>query len=230
MFRIDKSNQNSRFLVSTDIDWAPDFVLEYVLKFFDELNVQITWFVTHKSPILEKINNSGHELGLHPNFNNLLNGKEYNKNSFDIIHELQKVVPKAVSIRSHSATWSSQIHNQFNQLGLKNDCNIFYPFSSGIIKPYKSFNSLRLIPYCWSDDIHIAYGWDYKKTLNTLIGIDELFCIDCHPIHIYLNSNNLKPYNTVKYDLNNQKVVDKHVNNSDYGTRNFLEELIESKK
>ena len=63
------------------------------------------------------------ELGIHPNFNPLLDGKggsaEY------IIDQMLELVPEAVSVRSYSLVQSSRLHELFHRKGLIFDCNDF---------------------------------------------------------------------------------------------------------
>ena len=38
-----------------DVDWAPDFVLEYVSHYLIENNIKSTWLITYESPLIEKL-------------------------------------------------------------------------------------------------------------------------------------------------------------------------------
>jgi hypothetical protein len=39
----------------TDIDWAPDFVIDSVAATLVQIGVQTTWFVTHSSPAVDSL-------------------------------------------------------------------------------------------------------------------------------------------------------------------------------
>jgi hypothetical protein len=92
------------------------------------------------------------ELGIHPNFNFLLNGDfRYGKSVEEVIKYYKDIIPEALSVRSHSMTQSSFILDKFEKYGLLYDCNTFIPYSSAIIiKPYKYWTkNLIKIPYFW---------------------------------------------------------------------------------
>jgi len=96
-----------------DIDWAHDEVLSYTIDLVEEADVYATWFVTHDTPLLERLReNPKFELGIHPNFNNILAGKydpDNGKSAEQVIDKLLSIVPEARSVRSHSLTQSSKL-------------------------------------------------------------------------------------------------------------------------
>lgn len=62
-----------------DIDWAHDEVLNDTIDIVERAGVAATWFVTHDTPVLERLkHNPNFELGIHPNFNYLLQGNSKN--------------------------------------------------------------------------------------------------------------------------------------------------------
>src|ERR1044072_8120400 len=74
--QIDLSRQetweNTLFL-TFDLDWASDEVLARTIDHVEAADVDATWFVTHETPLLERLRaNPKFELGIHPNFNPLL--------------------------------------------------------------------------------------------------------------------------------------------------------------
>ena len=58
--------------VSLDIDWAHDEVVRDALALLEEYDVAADWLLTHDSPVLGEVCATGHRVGLHPNFNVLL--------------------------------------------------------------------------------------------------------------------------------------------------------------
>jgi hypothetical protein len=56
---------------TSDIDWAPDEVIEDMLSIFDKYNQKCTLFATHESGSIINAKNI-HEIGIHPNFNSLI--------------------------------------------------------------------------------------------------------------------------------------------------------------
>ena len=86
----DKTFKNKIFL-TFDLDWCNDEVLENTLNLIEINNLKATLFFTHKTSLLDRINkNKNIEIGIHPNFNKLLDGKSINdKNIYEVI-ELNK--------------------------------------------------------------------------------------------------------------------------------------------
>jgi len=135
-----------------DIDWACDDVLAYTIDMVEEAGVYATWFVTHDTPLLERLReNPKFELGIHPNFNNILAGKydpENEKNAEEVVEKLLSIVPEARSVRSHSMTQSSQLLQLFVERGLTHDCNHFIPHQTGIdLCPWYLWNGIVKVPY-----------------------------------------------------------------------------------
>jgi polysaccharide deactylase WbmS-like protein len=206
-----------------DLDWACDAVLEDCINLVDEADVPATWFVTHQTPILERLRaNKKYELGIHPNFNHLLEGKGSDVES--IIDELLTIAPNAKSIRSHSMVQSSRLMDIFLRKGLSYDCNHFVPEQSAIeLRPWKLWNGLTKVPHFWEDDATCIYQ---KNT-----PIKELACrkglkiFDFHPIHVFLNTENIERYETTKYIHSDGNALLEH-RYTGIGTRTHLLELM----
>lgn len=86
-----------KIFLTFDIDWASDEVLEYCLEIVEKAKVKATWFATHKTPLLKRIlENPLFELGIHPNFNPLLEGNFcYGKNYKEVLEYYLEIVPNA---------------------------------------------------------------------------------------------------------------------------------------
>ena len=214
-----------------DIDWCSDEVLEYTLDLLDQFDAKAIFFVTHHTKLLNRIEkNKNFELGIHPNFNFLLNGNfRYGKSIDEIVKYYLEIVPNAKSVRSHSLTQSSPILDAFKSLGLKYSFNTLIPFSSNIeIKPFRLFNGMIEYPHFWEDDVHCIYRWDWdvEKYLNH----KGLKVFDFHPIHIFLNTEDLSRYNKARPYLQDFKKLKEFVNNKTYGTRDFLIDLLKKNR
>src|SRR5258708_1040997 len=96
-----KNNFENKLFLTFDIDWASDEVLGYTLDLLEKYTICATFFVTHETPLLTRIrNNPRFEMGIHPNFNFILNGdSRYGKNPAEVIDYYLKMVPDAVSVR-----------------------------------------------------------------------------------------------------------------------------------
>lgn len=220
-----------KIFLTFDIDWCSDKVLSYTLDIIEKYDIKATFFVTHDTTLLKRMKaNSNIELGIHPNFNPLLNGDyRYGKNIDEVIECYKKIVPEAVSVRSHCMTQSSPILDSFEKLGLSYDCNTFVPYSSNIeIKPYKHWtNNLIKVPYFWEDDVHCIYNWEWN--LEQFTSYKGIKVFDFHPIHIFLNTEHLGRYEKSSEWSNCEKNLPKH-RYEDYGTYSFLIDLIKGSK
>ena len=69
------SSWEDKIFLTFDIDWCSDEVLSFTLDIIEKNNIKATFFVTHETLLLERMrDNPKIELGIHPNFNFLLNG------------------------------------------------------------------------------------------------------------------------------------------------------------
>ena len=99
-----------RLFLTVDLDWAPDWAIADCLDLVEEARVAATIFVTHDTPLLARMRaNPRIELGLHPNFNPLLDGLASQGSAETVMRGLQRIVPEARAVRSHSMTQSSRL-------------------------------------------------------------------------------------------------------------------------
>lgn len=181
-------------VLTLDIDWACDEVLADSIDLVERAGAPATWFVTHDTPLLERLRaNDNFELGIHPNFNPLLDG-DGNVNSAErIIDKILAIVPEAVSVRSHSMVQSSRLLELFRRKGLRFDCNHFIPEQSGILlKPWRLWNGMMKVPHFWEDDATCIY--QEGTAVRDLVWRNGLKVFDFHPIHVFLNTEDLARY------------------------------------
>jgi len=223
------STWQDKIFLTFDLDWCSDEVLSYTLDIVEEYDIKATFFVTHNTPLLERMRaNPKIELGIHPNFNFLLEGDfRYGKNIEEVIKYYKDIVPEAVSVRSHSLAQSTKMLDSFEEFGLIYDCNTFIPFSSGIeVRPYNITNKLIKVPHFWEDDVHCLYEWEWN--VEKFIKYKGIKVFDFHPIHIFLNTEDLDRYNRykqIKVNFNSKSELSKY-RYSGYGTYTFLLDLI----
>lgn len=181
--------------ITLDIDWAHDEVLWDAIELLEGAGVKATWFITHQTALLEKMRaNRKFELGVHPNFNFLLNGdNRLGKNAKEVVERLLHIVPEAVSVRSHSLTQNSNLLAMFKTLGLTHDCNHLIAEQTGIIlKPWLLWNGLVRVPFFWEDDL--ACIEKTNTPINGLLKRKGLKVFNFHPIHIFLNTESMERY------------------------------------
>ncbi len=188
---------SQRIFLTFDIDWVCNAILEDAICLLEEAGVAATWFVTHQTPLLDRLrSNPNFELGLHPNFNNLLNGlvtKANSNSAAQILDELLEIVPEAKSVRSHSMTQSSRLYDLFAERGLTHECNTYISSTSQIILyPWKTWHGLTKVTHFWEDDLNaLGVHVDTVALAKQAVGL-KVF--DFHPIHLYLNTENINRY------------------------------------
>lgn len=202
----DISTWKDKVFLTFDIDWASDDVLAYTIDILESADVEATWFVTHHTPLLARLrDNPKFELGIHPNFNFLLTGDPRNgRDADEVVGRLLEVVPEAKAVRSHSMTQSTNIQKLFAKMGLSHDCNHFVPEQASIeLKPWNCWNGLVKVPYFWEDDVACIYP--RNRPVTELAQRSGIKVFDFHPIHIFLNTEDLKRYNdcrSIHHDSN----------------------------
>jgi len=202
-----------------DIDWVNDYVLADTLNIFIDNNIKCTLFATHYSDLLTNLDTDLFEIAIHPNFNPLLNNKS-NKNASELIDDLKEIFPNSIGIRSHSLVNSTYLFDTFNQKGFLYESNLLLPYQK-LIKPFELWNKLVRIPFNWEDDIHCMYNKNFNS-LGIDNNIDDVIC-NLHPIHIFLNTENLERYFKIRTNYKNTKVLKNAINKtSTLGVRDLL--------
>ena len=122
---------------------------------------------------------------------------------------------------------SKVIFYQFYR-GYHDDVSFFIPNNNdNIVYPWKYWNNnLIKVPYFWEDDIHLSYNPEWN--VNRYIKYKGIKVFDFHPIHILLNTEDIKRYEQNKMHQNNFDKLLEARNKQNHGINNFLIELIES--
>jgi len=210
-------------LFTVDIDWAAEAVIADTIELFSTYGAHCTLFSTHKSNELLGIDRSLFEIGIHPNFNALLQGKGGDPDL--IIDTLKSIHPEAVGVRSHSLTQNGWLLNKFLEKGFEYEVNHFLPYHHGI-KPFLYYNGMVRIPFNWEDDYHFAHGFSFNDSLINLAD-EGLSIFNFHPIHIYLNTEHNARYESVKHRLHDVRFLQSYRNESKVpGTRDILISLL----
>ncbi len=186
--------------ITLDIDWAPDFMIDFVAEKLAAKRVKATWFVTHQSPAIDRLRQHPglFELGIHPNF---LPGSTHGTTTSDILHHCMGLVPEAISMRTHALVQSSPLLAQvMKKTPITIDVSLLLPYMPELqpVEYYWQGNRLLRIPYFWEDDLEMERPspcWHLAPLLEASKGL-KVF--DFHPIHIYLNSANMEPYQALK--------------------------------
>ena len=222
---VDKEASYNRPFLTFDVDWAHDDVIYDTLNLVDRYSVKTTWMMTHSTDIEFNIRKSGHEIGIHPNFNPLLMGDSSNGISAEhIVVDLLTKFPESKVVRSHSVVQSSRLSHLFYRLGLRFESNDYLPsraFES--IHPFISEIGITKIPYFFSDELTCLA--DYTN-LPELCLRGGLKVFDFHPIHVFLNTESLDRYEFTRPFHRKPKELIKYRYDG-FGTRSRLIELLE---
>lgn len=199
--------------ITFDMDWANDDVMKFFYEVVCELDICGTLNVTNDSSVLDLIRKEGRlELGIHPNFNRLLQNEEQYGSAETIIKELRQVVPEAVSARSHSLVTGSHISELFFENGIRYESNILYfPYWGGCLRCYKDYMGLIHVPFIFEDDVFLisrdkyAMAWYFENCESPVV-------FNFHPIHLFLNTENINRYEESKKYYHNYIQLKTYVN------------------
>lgn len=220
--------QSTPFL-SIDIDWAHDAILQYTIDILSRYAIPVTWFATHDTEILKQISdNTNFEIGIHPNFNNLLNQADNSLCPRKVMDQMCSFVPNAKITRSHSLTQNSYLLDLFASYNINYESNLFIPSYSKIsLKPWRHWNGLTRLPYLWEDDVSCVLDSQQTLGIKDTLKLPGLKIFDFHPIHIYLNTETLERYEQTRFCHNNPTAL-RDYRFSGYGTCDRLYDLLEN--
>lgn len=207
----------NKVVLTFDLDWCADNVLEYLLDKLIKNSVPSTFFVTHKTPLLEKIREYNFfELGIHPNFNN---NSSHGSNYKEVIDYCLNIIPDAISCRPHGLMVSSNKLIYMMEKGIQIDCSIFMPNVVNLENFNLSVNEHKIlrVPYNWEDDYEF-YQKDKKYKFSDIQNLKNKI-LGFHPIHVYLNSDSQKHYEMYKKNIEFTK-------NMGIGTETMLDDVI----
>ena len=187
-------------VITIDTDWAPDCTIDFVADQLLAHQVRATWFVTHMSPAIARLQQHAalFELGIHPNF---LPGSTHGDTPDVVLCHCMTLVPEASSMRTHDLVQSTSLLRQIaTQSRITTDVSIFLPHTPELRPVEFLWNRRRLlrIPYFWADDYALEQSapcWHLAPLLAAGKGL-KVFAF--HPIHIYLNAADGHPYQALK--------------------------------
>ena len=207
-----------------DMDWANDDVLKDTIALTEYLNIPVCMFVTHDTPILKELREHPlFTLGIHPNFLPQLNGQT-SKTYQETLEELLAVVPEAKVMRCHALVDATPILVTAKNSGIRADMNMFIPFSSHIPPyPFYHFSGIKRIPFFFEDDAWtIEIGHEAPEQHIRAAG-EWPGIFNFHPIHLYLNTEDMDRYNKAKPYYHDFSRLSSFVNHGEgFGARDFL--------
>ncbi len=186
----------ARIFLSVDVDWAPEAAIQDCLELLSGYGFPFTVFSTHDSAAVRQWHDKGGDVGLHPNFNPLLDGTQSGKTFRDVVGQLKDLYPHSQGIRPHSLVGGSRFTALYKEMGFAYSSSILSG-PKAAIQPFREWNGVPHLPIHWEDDIH-GLG-DQKTPLPTLdLSSFAVFVMNVHPIHVFLNTMDEAHYERAK--------------------------------
>lgn len=225
------ASYDNEIYLTFDTDWADDEVLRDTISLLDARGVQATVFATHESPLLAGLSRHPRiEVGLHPNFNALLEPGARDQDAGAVLARLHDLFPMARSVRSHSLVQSSRLQFLFAARGMVFEVNQFIPSWSGVTcRPYREISGMIRVPYFWEDDVHVMameQGLVPPWHADTMLDQQGLKVFDFHPVHVFLNTERMQRYEQSR-EVHRDPARLAQYRCPAQGTRTFLTDLIE---
>ena len=194
-----ESSWRERSFLTVDIDWAHDEIIEDTIQLVESAGVPATWFMTHQTSKIDRLRaNTQFQIGVHPNFNFLLDGSSTNQRSAgEVLKSILDIVPDAKILRSHSLMQSERLIDLFIKHGITHMSNNFTPMNRhSQIVPWNLWNSFTVVPHCWQDNVSLKMELLFPGSVDS---VRQLIVYDFHPIHVFLNSENLERYESTRH-------------------------------
>jgi hypothetical protein len=173
----------SQVALTFDVDWADDETLMDSLEIIQQAGAKATFFATHYTEALANVDRTMIEIGIHPNFNPLLDGK--GGGSFrDVFKQSSEMYPDVVGFRSHGVVSSGPIMYHAPEYGMLYESNMYIPARAPCFRDY---DGVIRIPMYWSDYRELLVGTPYNAdTLELPSDIPAVMAF--HPMHVFVNS------------------------------------------
>lgn len=226
-----KHTWQGKKILSFDLDWVSDPVLDWFLNFINTYKIKVTVFITNPTHLIDKIRRSDFiEIGIHPFFKDI---KADNYGVKETINFLKGIVPEAKVIRSHRLTTSASWNEIYKQSGFDFSSN-YVMFGNPNISPWPHLNGVVEVPIYFSDDgfFRIKDDTTSQFDLSTIsFKSDEnaIQVYDFHPIHCFLNTESVTRYDLARPFFNDYDQLKNHVNKG-FGTLDLLISVINGER
>lgn len=212
--------------LTVDMDWACDEVMDFLYDLLEEYDVSATINITNNFNSLKKYErNRKIYLGIHPNFNFLIDGNE-GGNKESIIRRCKRIAPDTVVARSHSLASSTLITKALYEYGIRYELNCFIaPYEGICVYPWL-FQGVLQVPFFYEDDLYLLENSNNSPQFYLSDNIKMYKIFNFHPIHLFLNSEALGRYEKIKDNYHDFTILKNNVNTDSYGTLDFFKELV----
>lgn len=183
-------------VVTFDVEWAPDWIVESIANQLSAAGVRSTWFATHPSPLLQELAAEPlFEVGLHPNF---LPNSTQGETPAHIMETMLNWFPNAKCVRTHSLFQSEKLLQSFAEdFAIDVDCSILLPRCEAVMPHTLAWTDIERtivrVPHIFQDNVHMAFDRDWVLEDAEPKG-DGLKVFDFHPLHILLNSRDMSSF------------------------------------
>lgn len=219
-------------VLTLDVDWAPDFVIEYVASILMDAGVKATWFVTHDSSAIQELRNRPDlfELGIHPNF---AQGSTHGQNPKAIVEHCMEIVPEATALKSHAlleSTYLLEAVLKYSPVSV--DMTTLLP---GICLPRPALYEWKMrrmwrLSCCWEDNFQFCCRDPLFRVADMgWLSDGGIAVFTFHPIHVALNAHCYEQYNKLKEIGPLQKICQSDVEacrSEALGTEHVFRELV----
>lgn len=221
---------DNKIYLTFDMDWACDGVMEFLYDLLEEYDTVATINITNDFSLMEKYRkNEKIDLGIHPNFNSLIDGKR-GSDKESVIKQCKEIVPEAVVARSHSLLRSSPLTQVLYSCGIKYELNYFIaPYEGICVYPWM-FQGILQVPFFYEDDLYLMDKNNKPPQFYLKENIKMYKIFNFHPIHLFLNSESLARYERIKENYHDFDVLKENVNKDIYGILDFFKDLIKKSK
>jgi hypothetical protein len=170
--------------VTVDVDWAPDFMLESIIATLEEYGIKATFFATHRSPVIERLQvESFHEVGLHPNLNR---GGSHPVGIGQAIGSMLEFVPSPVGVRFHRLGHEYRDLAMLSEFGIRYDVSRLNFNGRRLESTFHPDLQLTLFTYSWEDGIS-----ENIRSLALEGSIDlkspGMKIVNFHPVNVFMN-------------------------------------------
>lgn len=213
-------NNHSSYIVTCDIDWAPDWMLE---KVFDILSdFKVTYFLTNDTPVQRELSKNIDFAGYHPN---LQKNSDHGDNIIEAFNYFDSFLPKLYMNRFHLFGFSERDLKFLSDRKIKLDTSSIYPNHANISKIFREDLNMTFLPNFWMDGV-----WYFNKKLPKQ-NLKGLKCLVVHPIDLYFNFKTNEEREKIKnllpsVSLLTEEISKKFINYDGNGSRDAFLELL----
>ncbi|WP_026849288.1 hypothetical protein [Gemmatimonas phototrophica] len=187
--------------ITLDVDWAPDACIDDVASTLLDAGVRATWFITHWSPAIARLqaHPEQFELGWHPNF---FAGSTHGASEAEVLAHCATWLPNARAVRTHGLLQSTRLLDLMRRTTpLRVDVSLLLrhqPHLAPHRLPLPSGEIIRL-PFWWEDDVEMVAKtplWALATAFRD--GVPGWRVLNFHPIHVALDAASMHPYEALK--------------------------------